>query len=309
MRELKMRRTQEIDIRDVYILPYQGKYYMYGTEGFDAFKGTPSGYLVYVSEDLENWNGPFSLFRNDGSSWANFNYWAPEVYEVDGSFYLFSSWTKKERAVDLEEDDFHLTQQILCVLKSSSPMGPFTILNDNLGPGNDPTLYQEKDHFYLIHNDGFANMQVQELSKDLSHFISEPCILFDRTDSDVTWSKGGPTEGAFTYRTPTGRLLLFWSSFCEGKSEKFRRMGFKDMDYGTAIAYSKDGNVYGPYEQENILITEPNMGHVSLFHRFDGQLMLATHYPDDDVCELGCSYPVFFPIKYDEEKDTLRIVK
>ena len=306
MREIKIRKTYEIDIRDTFILPYQGKYYMYGTEGFGAFTGTPEGYMVYVSEDLENWDGPYTVFANDGTSWANANYWAPEVYEIKGSFYLFSAWTDRDltRGPQHAED---LSSQKLCVLKSASPLGPFSILNGRLGEGNDPTLYQKDGRFYLVHNDGFTHMMVHELSEDLSHFISEPVEIFDKDDSNVTWSKGGPTEGACTFTTPSGKLLVLWSSFCEGHSEKFRKMGFEDMDYGTAIAFSNSGSIYGPYEQENVMITPPNMGHVSLFRRFDGQLMLAAHYPDDDNCELGCSYPVFFPVNYDEKNDTLRV--
>lgn len=298
MREIKTRKSTEIDLRDTFILPYQGKYYMYGTAGFGAFEGTPDGYLVYVGTDLENWDGPYTIFANDGTSWADTKYWAPEVYEINGSFYLFSAWSKAPCEVP---------DQWLCVLKSDSPMGPFTILNGRLGKGNDPTLYQENGRYYLVHNDGFLNMQVHELASDLSCFIGEGTQLFDRSDEDVTWSVGGPTEGAFTFKTPTGKLLILWSSFCKGNSEKFRKMGFENMDYGTSIAYSESGDIHGPYKQENKLLTPPNMGHVSLFYRFDGQMMLATHFPDDDNCDLGCSYPVFFPIDYDEVQDTLKL--
>lgn len=69
----------QIDIRDTYILPYEGKYYMYGTTGRDAFTGSEKGFQCYVGTDLHNWDGPYPIFPNDGRSWADFNYWAPEV--------------------------------------------------------------------------------------------------------------------------------------------------------------------------------------------------------------------------------------
>lgn len=284
----------EIDIRDTYVMPYDGKYYLYGTEGFGAFKGTPKGYLCYVGTDLENWEGPYTVFPNDGSVWASSGYWAPEVYEIKGSFYMFTAWTAPGR------------QQRLCVLKAEDPLGPFKVVCDDLGPGNDPTLYQEGDKYYLIHNDGSDHMQAHLFNSDFSGFVGEAIQMFDRTDPDVTWAVGGPTEGAETFVTPTGRLLVLWSSFCRGSSKKFAAMGLKDMDYGTAISHSDNG-LQGPFVHEDRMITPANMGHCNLFYRLDGQLMLATHWPDDDNNELGCSTPIFFPVNYDAEKDTLTV--
>ncbi len=293
--EIRIRKNEEIDIRDTYVLPWRSKYYMYGTQGLEAFKGTPGGFLCYVGDDLEHWEGPYTVFPNDGSVWATSNFWAPEVYEIDGHFYLFAAWTDGPSG------------QILCVLKADHPLGPFHVLNDRLGPGNDPTLYLEDGQYYLIHNDGSSNMQAHPMKSDLSDYAGAPILLFDRTDEDVTWSKGGPTEGAETFVTPSGKLLLLWSSFCEGRSKKFAKMGFENMDYGTAIAYSVSGGIRGHFRQENVLITPPNMGHVNLFESLSGELLLAAHWPDDDENELGCSTPIFYKMRYDEELDTLRV--
>ena len=49
----------DINIRDPYIMPYDGKYYLYGTRSETAFVGQAYGFDVYVSDDLENWEGPF----------------------------------------------------------------------------------------------------------------------------------------------------------------------------------------------------------------------------------------------------------
>lgn len=293
--EIRIRKNCEIDIRDTYVLPWRGKYYLYGTQGFEAFCGTPGGFLCYVGDDLENWEGPYTVFPNNGAVWATSNFWAPEVYEINGQLYLFAAWTDG------------LVGQILCVLKADHPLGPFQVLNDRLGPGNDPTLYYEKGQYYLIHNNGSDHMQAHPMKPDLSDFDGAPIQLFDRRDDNVIWSVGGPTEGAETYVTPTGKLLILWSSFCRGTSKKFAKMGLHDMDYGTAIAYSTAGGIKGVFHQENVLITPPNMGHVNLFQTFEGKLMLATHWPDDDENAMGCSTPVFFPVEYDAERDTLRL--
>ena len=294
--------SREIDIRDTYILPWNGKYYMYGTQGFQAFTGTPGGFLCYVGEDLEHWEGPYTVFPNDGRVWATNNFWAPEVYEVDGTLYLFAAWSKSSW-----EDKQGGIEQHICVLKADNPLGPFQVVNDDMGIGNDPTLYKEDGRYYLIHNDTMTHMQAHLLSSDFSSFEGETIPMFTREQEDVTWSVGGPTEGAETFVTPSGKLLVLWSSFCRGSSKKFESMGFHNMDYGTAIAYAESGSIRGPFKQENVMITPPNMGHVNLFYALDGSLMLATHWPDDDNNELGCSTPIFFPVDYLEAEDTIRI--
>ena len=48
-------KSNEINIRDPYIMPYDGKYYLYGTRSETAFVGQSYGFDVYVTDDLENW--------------------------------------------------------------------------------------------------------------------------------------------------------------------------------------------------------------------------------------------------------------
>ncbi|MEH7097168.1 hypothetical protein [Neobacillus vireti] len=64
-------------IRDPYILSYEEKYYLYGTRSATTW-GLADGFDCYVSEDLENWQGPIEIFHNDGDFWADRSYWAPE---------------------------------------------------------------------------------------------------------------------------------------------------------------------------------------------------------------------------------------
>jgi arabinan endo-1,5-alpha-L-arabinosidase len=73
-------KSKEINIRDPYILPYDGKYYLYGTRSETAFVGQAYGFDVYVSDDLKNWEGPFEVFPRPEGFWSEKSYWAPEVY-------------------------------------------------------------------------------------------------------------------------------------------------------------------------------------------------------------------------------------
>ena len=69
----------QINIRDPFVLFTQGRYYLYGTRGETCW-GPASGFDVYVSRDLETWSEPQACFENDGTFWADRNYWAPEVH-------------------------------------------------------------------------------------------------------------------------------------------------------------------------------------------------------------------------------------
>lgn len=282
-------KAEEIDIRDSYVMPYEGRYYLFGTTGLEAFNGSASGFRAFVSDDLETWEGPYTIFANDGTSWANQRYWAPEVYEIDGTFYFFGGWSHPS------------IEQRLCVLTAENPLGPYTILNSDIAPGNDPSLYQENGKYYLIYNnpDGrgtehyVPGMYYAEMTDDLSRIVGAPVHVFDHDaeglDLNIT---GNMPEGWETYVTPTGRLIIMWS----GKTEGY---------YSSSLAYFDDG-LTGDFSFSNEFFTPFNMGHNNFFYRADGQLMMTTHYPNDYDRNKGeFAHPIFFEVNYNAERDTL----
>ena len=46
-------KLSEIHIRDPFILPFEGKYYLFGTPGKFAWQGG-AGFWCHISDDLEN---------------------------------------------------------------------------------------------------------------------------------------------------------------------------------------------------------------------------------------------------------------
>lgn len=165
-------RREEINIRDPFVLTRNGQYYLYGTRGATCW-GPADGFDVYVSRDLENWDGPFECFHNDGTFWADRNYWAPEVHEYHGKLYMLASFKRED----------------LCrgtaILTADDPLGPFVPHSDGrVTPSDweclDGTLYVSPDDKpYLV----FAHEWVQvgdgeicamPLSDDLSHAIGDP---------------------------------------------------------------------------------------------------------------------------------------
>ena len=172
-------KREEINIRDPFVLTRNGQYYLYGTRGATCW-GPADGFDVYVSRDLENWDGPFECFHNDGTFWADRNYWAPEVHEYHGKLYMLASFKRED----------------LCrgtaILTADDPLGPFVPHSDGrVTPSNweclDGTLYVSPDDKpYLV----FAHEWVQvgdgeicamPLSDDLSRAIGErlTCVYVD----------------------------------------------------------------------------------------------------------------------------------
>ena len=105
-------KCSDINIRDPFVLVHEGMYYLYGTRGATCW-GPATGFDVYVSRDMENWTGPTPCFENDGTFWADRNYWAPEVHAWQGKFYMFASFKNEELCRGTA---------ILC---ADTPMGPF----------------------------------------------------------------------------------------------------------------------------------------------------------------------------------------
>lgn len=74
------------------LLASDGRYYMYGTGA-----GAVDGFCVYSSDNLIDWKAEGQVYRgNVPGSWAVTNFWAPEVYERNGKYYMFSVQTGKK---------------------------------------------------------------------------------------------------------------------------------------------------------------------------------------------------------------------
>ncbi len=272
----------DINIRDPFVMPYDRKYYMYGTRGETAWT-VGKGLDVYVSEDLKNWSEPYECFRVPENFWANKEVWAPEVHEYKGSFYMFVSFFSEERS--------RATQ----ILKSDSPMGPFLPFTDDaITPVGwrclDGTFYISKSGDpYIVFcrewcqvKDG--EIHAMKLTSDLSAAAEEPILLFKA--SEPYWADKERetfiTDGPFMYRTEGGELLMIWSTFTK-------------KGYIQAIARSDNGEIDGKWIHEAPLF-EGNGGHGMIFDAFDGKKYLILHSPNENPLER----PVLFEIA---EKD------
>jgi len=273
----------EINIRDPFVLVSEDKYYLYGTRGATCW-GEATGFDVYVSRDLENWDGPFVCFENDGTFWADRNYWAPEVHAYKGAYYMFASF--KNASV----------RRGTAILRADSPMGPFKPHSDGcITPKDweclDGTFYQDKNgkpymvfcHEWVQAGDGEVN--AVELSEDLTKAAGEPFLLFHA--SDAAWCKtlthssgvsGCVTDGPFFWRCEDGSLLCLWASFSEG-------------GYTEAVAKSDNGDIDGCFTQIDPIFMDDG-GHGMVFRALDGQLYLTLHSPNTHLEERPCFHKI-----------------
>ena len=73
-----------LTIADPYILFHGGHYYAYGTGGPAPW----GGISCFVSDDLNTWRLA-SQALNPDDSYGETGFWAPEVYPLNGRFYMF----------------------------------------------------------------------------------------------------------------------------------------------------------------------------------------------------------------------------
>lgn len=279
-----MMKTDEINIRDPFVLVHGGKYYLYGTRGETCW-GPADGFDVYVGQDLKNWEGPIVCFHNDGSFWADRNYWAPEVHCVNGAFYMFASFKSDSR------------RRGTAILRALSPLGPFEPWSE--GPVTpedweclDGTFYASPDgtpymvfcHEWVQAGDG--EIHAMKLTKDLRAPAGEPFLLFRA--SEAPWCRqvhhssgldGYVTDGPFLWRKEDGTLLCLWS-------------GFSETEYAQGLAVSDNGDIDGHFTQLPPLFPEDG-GHGMLFRTLEGELLLALHSPNKHLLER----PRFIPAR------------
>ncbi|WP_307322280.1 glycoside hydrolase family 43 protein [Evansella vedderi] len=288
-----MLKNENIQIRDPFVFTNKkdGKYYLFGSTDKNIW-GPGTGFDVYVGEDLENWDGPYPVFRPDEDFYSEENFWAPEVHEYNGRYFMFATFFRK--------DNQHRGTGILV---SDSLMGPFK--PHSAGPVT-PKNWFSLDGTLFIDEEGLPWMvfchewvQVEDgeicavrLSEDLKESVGEPIVLFRA--SEAPWptsfkhkTRKSPnnyvTDGTFMFRASNGELLMLWASFVNNV-------------YAQGISRSSSGEITGPWIHDEKPIYHDDGGHGMVFKTFEGNLMLTLHSPNKTPLER----PIFIPI---EEKD------
>lgn len=264
-------RLSDIHLRDPFILPDNGVYYLYGTRGATCW-GIADGFDVYTSTDLELWEGPFPVFTRQEDFWADRNFWAPEVHVWHGRYYMFASFKSKSRCRGTQ------------ILAADTPLGPFFPHSDGpVTPGNweclDGTLYIEGNQPYMVFCHEWLQVQDGEmcaipLCSDLRAAAGDPVVLFKASEPEwaVRNAQTYVTDGPFLHRTKSGELLMLWSSL-------------RDNVYCQAVSRSLNGTLLGGWTHDQKLLISQDGGHGMLFRSFDQRLWFTCHQPNQNPLE------------------------
>ncbi|GAB1416993.1 glycoside hydrolase family 43 protein [Paludibacter sp.] len=258
-----------VEFGDPFILhASDGVYYMYGTtENLNGFK-------VYSSNNLVDWVDEGQAYEGaHDASWTVDCFWAPEVYERDGRFYLWFSANWKENPTN-ELENFRIG-----VAVSDSPKGPFVELYDKpvFDPGYpiiDANLYfdDEHDKVYLYYSRCCYKHPVEseiadwardkgwfdeieeswvygvELKPDYSGVIGEPVLLLrppvNMDNKQADWESRSVTskevnrrwtEGSYIFKHDDLYYMMYSANFFAGENY--------------AVGYATSKHPLGPFEK------------------------------------------------------------
>jgi beta-xylosidase len=264
-----------VQFGDPYVLHVKGdKYYMYGTGA-----GAKDGFSAYSSTDLVNWKKEGQVyFANNKNGWSDNKaawdgaYWAPEVYELDGKFYMFYSAQWKENTTN-EKENFRIG-----VAVSDKPTGPFIDVTNK--PVFDPgypiidanVLFDKNGKVYLYYSrccykhpvesevadwakkQGLYNEVEEswvygvEMKPDFSGVIGEPVMLLrppvSMSDKQAEWESRSVTskevnrrwtEGSVAFKKGDTYYMMYSANYFGGKNY--------------AVGYATSKSPLGPFKK------------------------------------------------------------
>ncbi len=252
------------------------KYYMYVTGG-NYFK-------CYSSDTMKVWTPEGDSYTVSEKSFGKKNYWAPEVYERGGEYYMvYSAMNDAGR-------------HSIGLAKAKSPTGPFTDVYDHplYAPDYsviDASLFFDDDgKVYLLYSKDCSENVVSgmktsqsfgiELKSDLSGTVGAPVLL---TSPIYAWeSKSGTTrwnEGPFMFKSGDTYYLLFSANF------------YATENYSVGYATAK--NPLGPFVKasNNPLVVgdgkyTSGTGHCALTRSPDGTEIYISYHTHNNPADL-----------------------
>lgn len=256
-----------IEFGDPFLLcASDGKYYMYGTSLSDGFE-------AYVSKNLENWENIGQIYKGGASNQWNMDcFWAPEIYERDGKYYMFYSANSRNNPSN-EEENFKIG-----VAVAVSPAGPFIDLyNRPIFEIDYPVidanvLFDDSGKCYLYYSRCCYKHPVEseiadwarkeniykeieeswiygvELQPDFSGIIGEPVKLLSPPqkidDIQSEWESRSVTRKEAPRRWTEG-------SFIFKRGDKYYMMYSANAYFGGnyAVGYAVSDSPLGPFEK------------------------------------------------------------
>ncbi len=256
-----------VEFGDPYILKASdGLYYMIGTGGVN------DGFKMYSSTDLSDWKDEGRIYQgNTDDSWGIANFWAPELYELDGKFYLLFSADWRINPTN-ELENFRIG-----VAVSDTPTGPYTDLYDRpifdpAYPVIDGNLLFEDGKVYLYYSRCCYKNPVEsevadwarehgmfdeieeswvygvEMKPDFSGIVGEPELLLrpplSMDDKQAEWESRSVTSGEVNRRWTEGSYIF--------KEKDTYYMMYSANYFGGqnyAVGYATSKSPLGPFQK------------------------------------------------------------
>ena len=302
-----------VQFGDPFVLYTNGVYYMYGTGG-----GAKEGFAAYSSKDLVTWKPEGQVyFADNKNGWSDTTspwgraLWAPEVYEVDGKYYMFYSAQWKENP-NREVENFRIG-----VAVADQPAGPFIDMMNR--PVFDPgypiidanVLFDESGKVYLYYSRCAYKHPVEsevatwakkrgwfqeieeswvygiEMKPDFSDIIGEPVLLLrppaNMKDKQAEWESRSVTskevnrrwtEGSVAFKNGDTYFMMYSANYFGGKNY--------------AVGYATAKHPLGPYTKAtNNPVLQKNTakggivtgtGHNSIIYSPNGKEMFCVYH-------------------------------
>ena len=263
-----------ITLADPTIFHYKKTFYLYGT-GSGGAANTGSGFVVYTSTDLRNWDGPAGaedgLVLKRGDTFGTKGFWAPQVIGYNNKFYM--AYTANEQ---------------IGIAVADNPAGPF--INPSLKPIDesvkqiDPFIFFDSDgkkYMYHVRLINGNRIFVAELNDDLMSIKPETlreCISAEAGWENSAGAKWPVAEGPTVIRHRNLYYLIYSAN------------DFRNPDY--AVGYATSPSPMGPWIKsvDNPILSkgstaENGTGHGDILKIGNGHLLYVfhTHFSKETV--------------------------
>lgn len=235
---------------DPCVLKHDGTYYAYCTYTPD-YPNMPRGIRLYSSTDLVHWEDRgYALKRDD--SWGNKQFWAPDILERDGTFYLY-----------------YAAETRICVATADSPLGPFKQAEQKpMEPDSiriDAHVFQDDDgqrYFYYVQFNKGNEIWGGKLNDDLVSVDESSLKLMVKPDQPWERHQAPIAEGAVVLKHKGTYYLTYSGSH------------FESPEY--AVGYATSDSPLGPWKkhEHNPIMKSTAYAHGTAHHCF-------TTSPDD----------------------------
>lgn len=266
MQLLEINKEKYIGQADPFILESGGRFYIY-TTGKD-------GIYAYSSDELlSGWKFEGRVFHyNDPKV---YDYWAPSVIEIDGTFYMYNSFEYDD---DIPDQGGH--HQAMFVSSSKNPLGPFENAKQLLHPFSiDSHVVKNENGLFIFYStntfvgERIGTYIVVDRLLDpetvagnpvpvITASIDEEIYCRDRYEKGIHWHT---LEGAFYFKEGDWQYVMY-SGACYENEKYFIGYARAKTDESdlTKIRFEKypDDKTYAPVLNSNEW--EEGTGHHSM---------------------------------------------